>query len=164
MTQDRFLLVILIAIGVLVVLAVGLYFIRGDRQEYSLEDSPQGVLQNYIIALEKDDYQRAYGYLRDADLKPGYEHFRQTFLTKTLDPSGAAIQIGETKLSGDDVVVSIVVIHGSSGPFGNTSREPGNALLVRSEGGDWKISSLPYPYWGWDWYTIGQDAPLRSPP
>lgn len=164
MTQDRFLLVILIAIGVLAVLAVGLYFIRGDRQDYSLEDSPQGVLQNYVLALEKSDYQRAYGYLRDADLKPEYEYFRQAFLNKTLDPTRTAIKIGETKLVGDEAIVSVVVISSSSGPFGNTSRESSNALLVNSVSGDWKIANLPYPYWGWDWYTNQQEAPLRSPP
>ena len=164
MTQDRFLLVILIAIGVLVVLAVGLFFIRGDTQDYSLEDSPQGVLRNYILALEKGDYQRAYSYLRDADRKPDYEEFRQAFLTKSLNPSGTALQIGGTKGSGDEMIFSVVVIQSSSGPFGSTSREPSNALLVKNEDGDWKIANLPYPYSGWDWYTDRQEAPLRSPP
>jgi hypothetical protein len=163
-TQDRFLLVILIAIGVLVVLAVGLFFIRGDTQDYGLEDVPQGVLRNYVLALEEEDYQRAYGYLQDADRKPDFDHFRQAFLTQQLNPSHTAMQIGEIKQSGDDVIVSVVVIRGSSGPFGNTSRESTSALLVKDESGNWKIANLPYPYWGWDWYATGEDVPMRSPP
>jgi hypothetical protein len=163
-TQDRFLLVILIAIGVLVVFAVGLFFIRGGTQDYGLEEVPQGVLRNYVLALEKEDYQRAYGYLQDADLKPDFDYFRQAFLTKQLNPSRSAMQIGETKQSGEDVIVSVVVIRGSSGPFGNASRESTSALLVKDENGDWKIANLPYPYWGWDWYTTREDEPTRSPP
>ena len=164
MIQDRFLLVILIAIGVLVVLAVGLYFIRGDTQDYGLEDSPQGVLRNYVLALEKGDYQRAYGYLRDTDRKPDYEEFRQAFLKKSLNPSGTVLQIGDTKASGDETILSVVVVYGSRGPFGSTFRESSNALLVKNQDGDWKIASLPYPYWEWDWYTNRQEAPTRSPP
>lgn len=164
MIQDRFLLVILIAIGVLVVLAVGLYFLRGDTQDYSLEDSPQGVLRNYVLALEKGDYQRAYGYLRDADRKPDYEEFRQAFLNKSLDPSGTVLQMGDAKGSGDEMILPVVVVYGSRGPFGSTFRESSNALLVKNQDGDWKIANLPYPYWGWDWYTSRQEAPTRSPP
>ena len=55
MLQDRFLLVILAAIGVLVVIAVGLFFVRGDAQDYGLEDTPDGVLHNSIVALEEED-------------------------------------------------------------------------------------------------------------
>ena len=70
MRGDRFLLAILIAIGVLVVLAVVLFYTQGGINDYGLEDTPQGVLRNYILALEKGDYQRAYSYLHDAQGKP----------------------------------------------------------------------------------------------
>jgi len=163
-TQDRFLLAILIAIGVLVVVALALFFIRGDKQDYGLEDTPQGILRNYIVALEKEDYKRAYGYLQDADGKPDFDHFRQAFLTRQLNPSLTALQIGESKQSEEVVVVPVVVIRGSSGPFGNTYRESANALLVKDKSGDWKIANLPYPYWGWDWYNSGVEVPVRPSP
>jgi hypothetical protein len=164
LTQDRFLLVILIGIGVLVVVAVSLFFIRGGTQEYSFENTPQSVLHNYIIALEKEDYQRAYGYLKDADGKPEFDRFREAFLTRQLIPSTAALQIGESRQSGDDVLVSVLVIRGSSGPFRNTNRESINVLVVKDEDGDWKIGSLSYPYWGWDWYTSMDEVPPTSRP
>lgn len=164
LTQDRFLLVILIGIGVLVVVAVGLFFVRGGTQEYSFENTPQSVLRNYIIALEKKDYQRAYGYLRDADGKPDFDRFREAFLTRQLVPSNAALQIGESRPSGDDVLVYVVVIRGSSGPFRNANRESINALVVKDEDGDWKIGSLSYPYWRWDWYNSVDELPPTSRP
>ena len=164
MTQDRFLLAILIAIGVLVAVAVGLFFIREDKQDYGLEDTPQGVLRNYIIALEKDDYQRAYGYLQDADGKPDFDHFRQAFLTRQLDLSSTALQIGESRRSGEVVFVPVVVIHGSNEPFENPYRESTNAVLVKEDNGNWKIANLPYPYWRWNWFNSGENVPVRPSP
>lgn len=152
MRGDRFLLAILIAVGVLVVVAVGLYYVRGGTGEYGLEDTPDGVLRNYILALEKGDYQRAYGYLYDEAGKPDFNHFRDAFLDGELNPSRAAVQIGDIRRSGDDVILAIVIMRGGSGPFGETHRESTNALMVQDEAGEWKIANLTYPFWGWDWY------------
>ncbi len=73
MKQDRFLLGILIFIGVLVVAALGLFFIRQDSQVYVADDSPDNIIRNYALALQKQDYQRAYTYLagrtRQANLR-----------------------------------------------------------------------------------------------
>jgi hypothetical protein len=153
---DRFLLAILIAIGVLVVLAIGLFYTRGGTDNYGLEDSPEGVLHNYVLALEKGDYQRAYGYLHDAPGKPEFNRFRGAFLKRELDTSLTAVQIGQTRKSGDDVILALVIIHGSNGPFRDSHRETTNALMAQSESGEWKIADLSYPYWGWDWYTSRQ--------
>jgi hypothetical protein len=153
---DRFLLAILIAIGVLVVVAIGLFYTRGGIDDYGSEDSPEGVLYNYVLALEKGDYQRAYSYLHDAPGKPEFNQFRRAFLNGDLDTSLAAVQIGQTRKSGDDIILALVIIHGSSGPFGESHREMTNALLVHGEAGEWKIANLSYPYWGWDWYTSRQ--------
>ena len=153
MRGDRFLLAILIAIGALVVVAVGLFYTRGGTGDYGIEDSPEGVLRNYVLALEKGDYQRAYGYLFDAPEKPDFNQFRDVFLNGELNTSHAAVQIGETRESGDDVILAVVILHGSSGPFGDTHRESTNALMVQNEAAEWKIANLSYPFWGWDWYS-----------
>ena len=59
MKQDRFLIVILGFILFLVVIAVGLFFIRQEPQTYGPEDSPEGVVRNFVLALQADDYSRA---------------------------------------------------------------------------------------------------------
>lgn len=153
MIRDRFLLTILIVITALAALAVGLFFLRQGQQDYVSEDTPQGVIHNYVLALERKDFQRAYGYLRDGQGKPDFERFRQDFLARQLDISGAAIRIGETQPSGEDVIIALVVIRSGGGPFGDVYRESNSAVLTQDEAGDWKIVSMPYPYWGWDWYT-----------
>lgn len=162
--QDRFLLAILGAIGLLIVVAVGLFFTRQAPQEYAPDDTPQGVVHNYALALEQGDYQRAYGYLQDSDNKPDFERFRTDFLTRQLDPKNTALQIGESQQTGEVAVVELVVIRGGRGPFGDVYRESTNALLVLDTAGGWVITSLPYPYWGWDWYSQPPEVPAPRYP
>ena len=51
MKQDRFLTGILIGIAVLVVIALAVFFLRQDNLVYAAEDTPAGVVQNYVVAL-----------------------------------------------------------------------------------------------------------------
>jgi hypothetical protein len=59
---DRFLLIIVGAIVVLVIVAFVVVLVR-PKPEYRPEDSAEGVAHNYLLALQKGDYERAYGYL-----------------------------------------------------------------------------------------------------
>jgi len=153
LAKDRFLLIILLTIVALAGLAVALFFVRQGSQDYASDDTPQNVVRNYVLALEKKDFARAYAYLRQGAGKPDFERFRQDFIGRGLDISNVAIQIGETQPSGKDVIVSVVVIRSGGGPFGDVYRESNSALLVLDESGAWLIASMPYPYWGWDWYN-----------
>ena len=153
MAKDRFLLIILLTIVALAGLSVALFFVRQGSQDYASDDTPQNVVRNYVLALEKKDFARAYAYLRQGAGKPDFERFRQDFIGRGLDISNVAIQIGETQPSGKDVIVSVVVIRSGGGPFGDVYRESNSALLVLDESGAWLIASMPYPYWGWDWYN-----------
>ena len=40
----------------------------------------------------------------------------------------------------------------SVGPFNNFGRYTDSGQL-KKENGEWKIVSLPYPLWSWNWYT-----------
>jgi hypothetical protein len=151
--RDRFLLIVLLVIAALAALAVALFFLRQGQQDYVSDDIPQNIVRNYVLALEKKDFQRAYGYLREGQGKPDLERFRQDFLARQLDISNTAVRIGETQPSGDDFLVGLVVIRSGGGPFNDVYRESGSAVLARDAAGAWKITSMPYPYWGWDWYN-----------
>jgi hypothetical protein len=151
--KDRFLWAILAAIALLAVLAVALFFLRRGTQEYTSDDTPQGVVRNYVLAVEKKDFRRAYGYLGEGAGKPSYERFCQDFISRSLDTSNAALQIGDAQYFEKEAFVALVVIRGGGGPFGDVYREQASALLVRDDSGAWRISSMPYPYWGWDCTT-----------
>src|SRR3972149_11028820 len=110
MKQDRFLMGILIFIGVLVVAALALFFFRQGSQVYGTEDTPEGVIRNYALALQKQDYQRAYSYLADKDNKPTYDTFSRAFLTHQVDVSSNALQVGNVQfISSGEATVSISV-------------------------------------------------------
>ncbi len=152
MKQDRFLLGILLFIILLVIAAVALFFIRQDTQAYLPDDTPDGVVHNYALALYDEDYERAYSYLADLENKPSYTAFRQGFVTYGMNVSGNAIRVGEVEyLEGDKVLVTVTVLYASTGPFSEGWNSTENATLVQQDG-KWKLTYMPYPYWVWDWY------------
>ncbi|HTX92861.1 MAG TPA: hypothetical protein VMC09_16745 [Anaerolineales bacterium] len=153
MKQDRFLIGILIFIGLLVAAAVTLFFIRNQTPAYGPEDSPQGVLYNYAVALQLHDYERAYGYLADQANKPTLDRFQQAFMTRQLDTSTAALQVGDVQtIDNDQAWVNVTIQYAGNGVFNNGYSNTDRATLVKQNGA-WKITYLPYPYWsGGDWY------------
>jgi hypothetical protein len=152
MKQDRFLMGILIFIGVLVAAALGLFFARNERPAYGPEDKPEGVLYNYAVALQLHDYERAYGYLAEKDNKPTYNTFYQAFLTRQLDTSNSALQIGNVQmLASGEAWVNVTIQYAGSGLLNSGWSSTDKGTLVRQNGA-WKITFLPNPYWGWDWY------------
>lgn len=152
MKQDRFLTGILIGIGVLVIAALAVFFTRRDSQTYISEDTPEGVVHNYIVAVLEKDYQKAYGYLADLDHKPEYEDFRQAFLSGYVNTNGAAVDVGESEINGDEAFVEVALIYNPSDPFSTGYRDVQRAGLVLQDGA-WRISSMPtYYFWDYSWY------------
>ena len=154
MKQDRFLLGILLFIILLVIVSIALFFIRQDTQTYLPDDTPGSIVHNYALALYDEDYERAYSYLADLENNPSYTAFRQSFVNYGMDVSGNAIQVGEVEyLEGDKALVPVTVLYASTGPFSEGWNSTDTAALVQQDG-RWKLTYMPYPYWGWDWYQM----------
>jgi hypothetical protein len=152
MKQDRFLLGILIGIGVLIIAALVVFFIRKDSQTYVPDDIPEGVVHNYVVAVLNKDYEKAYGYLADLDKKPTFEQFQNSFVTGALNPGSSAVDVGRSDITGDNATVEVAMIYNPSDPFSTGYRDVQNAILVR-QNGQWKISSMPtYYLWDYNWY------------
>jgi len=153
MKQDRFLTGILIGIGVLVVIALAVFFARKDTQDYVSDATPEGVVHNYVLAILNKDYEKAYGYLADLEHKPTYEQFRRPFLNGYVNPQNAAVDVGRSEISGDEASVEVSQIYNQSDPFSSGYRDTQRAILVKQNGA-WKISSMPaYNFWDYSWYT-----------
>lgn len=158
MKQDKFLLGIFIGIVVLVIVALVVFFIRQDQIAYRSDEDPAGVAHNYVLALQQGDYLRAYSYLADVDGKPDAARFQQDFASGKLNTGNAGIELGPASISGDQASLPVTLIHTGRGPFeSGTWRDYQTAALTR-QGGLWKITAFPYPYWGWDWYATPQPA------
>ena len=153
MKQDKFLTGILIGIGVLILVALVIFFTRQqDKQAYVAETTPDGVVHNYVLALLNKDYQKAYGYLADLANKPTFETFRKSFATGNLAPFSAGIKIGKVDITGEDATVEVSMIYSSSDPFSSGYNNVGSAQLVM-QNGIWKISNMPaYTLWDYSWY------------
>jgi len=158
MKHDRFLLGILVFIGLLVAAALALFFTRRESQTYGAEDTPEGVMRNYVLALQNHDFERAYGYLADKYNKPTLDNFQQAFLNRQLDISGAAIQVGKVEMvASEQALVDVTIVYAAADAFSPGSSSNMTASLVKQNGA-WRISNMPYPYWGWDWY---QPTPVK---
>lgn len=151
MKQDRFLTGILVGIAILVITALTVFFLRKDNLQYSAEGTPESALRNYVVALYKDDYDRAYAALADLPNKPSAEKFHQDLANGNVNPGSAGIEILQTDLSGETAYVKIALLYGSSDPFSSGYRNTVTAVLVR-QAGSWKIKEMQPPYWGYDWY------------
>lgn len=153
MKQDRFLTGILVGIGLLVVVALAVFFTRKDSQTYIAEATPEGVVHNYVLAVLNKDYEKAYGYLADLEYKPTYENFRRAFLNGEVNPQNQAVDIGESEIVGDVATVDLELIYNNSDPFSTGYRNMMTADLVKQNGA-WKLTLMPqYNFWGYDWFV-----------
>ena len=153
MKQDKFLTGILIGIGVLIVIALALFFTRKDTKQYTTEDTPEGVVYNYVLAVFNRDYEKAYTYLADLKNKPTYEEFRKSFFNGNINPGQAGVDVGTVELNGDEAIVNLSLVYAPSDPFSGRSENIDRALVVK-QNGKWKISSMPpYSFWDYNWYT-----------
>ena len=151
MKQDKFLTGILIGIGVLILLALGLFFTRQDKREYIADTTPEGVVHNYVLAILNKDYEKAYAYLADLEDKPTYEDFRQSFFNGMVNPNDTGVDFGTAEINKDEAVVTLTLFYSYSDPFSSGYQSIDRALLV-DQNGDWKLSSMPYNFWDYNWY------------
>lgn len=159
MKQDRFLFGILVGIGILVIVALGLFFTRQDTQEYVSDDTPEGVVYNYALSLYRGDHEKAYGYLADDKNKPTYNEFRESFFNHYIDPSNAGLEFGKTEIDDDQAFVVLYLIYSPSDPFSSGYRGTESARLER-QAGEWKLLQMPYNFWDYSWY---EPTPIPVP-
>jgi hypothetical protein len=153
MKQDRFLTGILIGIGVLILLALGLFFTRKDTKEYVVVDSPDAAVFNYVLAITNKDYKTAYTYLADKENKPTYEQFRQSFFSGNVNANNVGVEVGKAEVDGDAALVNLTLVYSSSDPFSGGYSNTDRAQLVKKNG-EWKITYMPYNFWAYDWYQV----------
>ncbi|NTU75011.1 MAG: DUF4878 domain-containing protein [Anaerolineaceae bacterium] len=153
MKQDKFLTGIIIGIIVIVVIAMVVFFTRqSNTQEYQADDQPTGVVFNYLLALQKGDYEKAYGYLSDMEGKPDLSKFRQDIRMNQPQMDVTAVDVtSELIIDGDTATVLVGTTYSGNGLFNGDSRNTENARLEKVAG-KWKLISVPYPYWSYDWY------------
>jgi len=152
MKNDRFLNGMIAGIGMLILIALVLFFVRQNQADYLPDDTPNGVVNNYILSIIEKDYDRAYSYLVDNTQKPQQIFFQQELSRMANDINQISITVGEVFIEGQTATVQLSLRQPYERPFNNIGRYNEVAQLQK-ENGAWKIISMPYPLWSWNWYT-----------
>lgn len=155
MKDDKFLIGIVAGIILLVVVSLAVVLLRSPENEaYIADDTPAGVVHNYFLAVQRKEFEKAYGYLSD-DLKskPALDEF-----IREMDNAGRgqemALSIGDTRLGDVHTQVDVTITTYRSGTlFDSSSYTSQNTVYLRAagDGSQWKITQFPYPYWGYYW-------------
>ncbi len=154
MKQDKFLIVIIITVILLMGIAVGVFFVRQNAQDYLNEDTPEGIVHDFVFAIQNDDFERAYSYLHDDEGKPSLSNFRQFYKSSGIESFGIQIQGSEIfdQSKGDQIAsVDLIILRSNNDPFGGSSRYS-DSVSLQFQNGEWKITNFSYQYWSWDWY------------
>lgn len=141
---DRSLLAIGGGIALLVVVAVIAVVLLGSREAPAFSaDTPEGVVQRHLAAVEDEDYETAWGYL-SADVQSDLsvdEYRRAARDYGYYGTSSRRVLFDRSEVDGDRARVWLTVEeYYDGGPFGggNTYRSTREIALVR-EGGEWRI-------------------------
>jgi hypothetical protein len=154
-STDKFLIGIVVGIVLLVVAAFVVTLTRPEPT-YQAEDTPEGVARNYLLALQKEDYQRAYGYLSPT-LK-GYPVSVERFAEDVEDSSwlfrldtDTTLAVESARVTGNRTVVKVREsrFHGS-GLFDSSQSTAIFEIKLQLEDGGWKIVDADY-YFAWRW-------------
>jgi hypothetical protein len=151
--QDRFLVGILVGLAVLAAAAVVAVVVGTPQAVYVDDDTPAGVVHDYVLALQRGETDRAYAYLADREGRPSRSDFRASYTVTGASTSRASLQIGESTVDGDEAFVDLTVSTGSAGIlFLDSSYDyHATAHLVRQDG-DWRLLEMPYEWWDYSWY------------
>ncbi|MBN1135176.1 MAG: hypothetical protein JXM73_01230 [Anaerolineae bacterium] len=167
---DKFLIAIVAGVVILVVVAFILTLLRVEAPQYQADDTPQGVAYNYLLAIQRQDYERARGYLSPtlrgypatveqfaADVErftayidyPPYDvnwykrELSVTIVSTYVDGDHASIGVRRARLDQGDL------FDGGQGSYVFT-------VALRREDGAWKVA---WAEWCWDRCWANPDGP-----
>lgn len=155
-TTDKFLIAIVAGIVLLVGVTLVVALIR-SKPNYQPDNTPEGVVHNYLTALREDDYTRAYNYILPtiwgySDFVETAEQAKQGGWNSDLHDGAVTLEIESTRHRTENL--SVVTVRRryfyERGLFG--SREYSNTYnftLTRREDG-WKICQADW-YWERTW-------------
>lgn len=128
--------------GVAVALVTG----RGDVADLP-SDSPEGVVQRYLLAIEEEDYREAYNYLSsDVRRECRYEYFINEVSFTEIRDSRATL---EGKRVEDDraLVKARITVFEPGGLFGPSEYSYDRTFHLKLEDRQWRLTSIPEAPW-----------------
>lgn len=153
---DKFLLAIVIG-AILLVILVFIITLTKPKPDYLPENNPEEVAHNYLFALEKGDYPRAYSYL-SPNIK-GYPEDSDEFIKSIGDYSVqfnldrvTSLQF-EPMFSGEESAIITIkeTTFSEGGIFGSSEYTRSFEMNLDLENDEWKITESDR-YFAWCWH------------
>jgi len=159
---DKLLIGIVVSIGLLVVVAF-VVVLTQPEPEYLNSDLPEAIVHNYLLALRKGEYKRAYEYLSPS-LK-GYPESVEVFeddvndsYSFDFDKHDVTIDTQSSTIRGNSATVEVLETSFTGGGLfssGNINRR--FEMKLRQENGGWKLVDGDR-YWDYCWEQARSDA------
>ncbi len=151
-SSNRWLCAFGITIGVLVIVAVVLVLTMTGEGAVTLlpEDTPEGTVQRYFLAIEAKDYEKAYSYLSPSAIAEqtyynSYEKWSQAFIQRRQTNAWKAT-LGESPVTDDRAMVAVTIdVFRPDTPFENPVRTRHYVFQLKKEGTSWSIIAPVYP-------------------
>lgn len=146
--SNKVLIGILIGIG-LIVLAGFMIAVQWQEPQYRPGESAEDVVYNYLLAVQKEDYQRAYGYLdpyaKDFPSRISFEQYNYKWMPSNRGRGSFEIEIIEQDALAAKAVVHIVNTYGGS--FFDTDYSSSDYRIeMRKVRGNWRLTSFSRCY------------------
>jgi hypothetical protein len=150
-SSSRFLLVCGVALVVLVAITTTLVLINHDNISLLPENTPEGTVQRFLLAIQEQDFPKAYSYLNieEKEVKLAYDDWLQSVSPRfqTTSVSWKAT-LGKTTASGDIATVEVLIdIFQPGGPFENPVSTQVDNYQLKKFNNSWLITTRPWLYW-----------------
>jgi len=147
-SSRRWLIVFAVAIGILMISSLGLVLFSANKVSLLPENTPQGTVQRYLMAIHDKDYPKAYTYYAlDAATTPGNVTNYDTWLAYVLPQlyftqSVWKATLGTINESGSVATVDVIIdTMNSNGLFGNSSYSQTYTFSLVKTGNYWLITA-----------------------
>ena len=152
-TSSRTLIGFGIAIAVLIIGTIVMVLTLGKGHAPLLsENTPQGVVQRYLIAVQEKNYPGAYAYLVPQDPK-NINNPPQTYdnwlISAQNNPNTTwKANLGTVNITGESATVIVTIdVFRAGGPFANPVNTNSITFILKQSGATWLIISPTDLYW-----------------
>ena len=154
-STDKFLIGIVVVIVLIVVAAFVVTLTRPDAA-YLPDDSPENVVHNYLLALQQNEFDRAYRYL-SPDLEgfpasaAAFEQEMKNNSWRFREDVEVTLSVEDAEIKGDQATVQVL----ESQFYGGGLLESGQSVMtfemeLTQLDGEWKITNGDY-YFAYCW-------------
>jgi hypothetical protein len=150
-SSRRWLVIFAIVISILVIGTVSMVLLtKGNEVALLQGDTPQGIVQRYLVAIQEKDYQKAYTYLHielSGKIFTYSDWLNSVPIYQTSQTAWKAT-LGKTTQYGDNATVEVNVdTFRSGGPFANAQGSQQITFQLSKIDGNWFITSPTYIFW-----------------